>query len=70
MTPSSRLLCVRCGQPIPDRRRVGVAEEVTGLRVNRSGGGANQIKSWKGLGRWVCHVCMSMGDEPATASMF
>ena len=63
------LLCCKCGQPIPNQRRPGVAEWVSGLRVNRDGGGPNQIRRTTSLGLWVCHLCVANGN-PNTAPMF
>lgn len=50
--------CTECGFHV-DIRAAGVAEAVTGWRVQRSGGGANQILDWKGLGQWLCAGCVA-----------
>lgn len=53
-------------------RQAGAAELVQGWRVNRAGGGANQIREWKGLGRWLCPACViarQSGLDPAQPSL-
>lgn len=65
MDVPDRLFCSECGGPIPNTKRAGVGEWVQGLRINRQQGGPNQIRSWRGLGVWMCHQCAPMYD-PAT----
>lgn len=54
-----RVKCAGCGHPV-NTKQAGVAEQVRGYRVNRSGGGANQIVLPHGLGRWLCVACLSV----------
>jgi hypothetical protein len=51
--------CAGCGRRV-DTRANGVAEAVTGWRVNRAQGGANQITLPRSLGRWLCPYCLSV----------
>ena len=55
-----------------DPKQTGTAELVRGFRVNRSGGGANQIMSWEGLGMWLCAGCVNLrraGVDPDQLAM-
>lgn len=60
---ADRLLCEQCGAVIPNPARPGVAEWVEGLKIARKGGGANQIRAYRSLGRWLCHQCAAGFDE-------
>jgi hypothetical protein len=55
----SRVRCSGCQEWI-NNRSAGVAEAVKGYRVNRGGGGANQITLPTSLGRWLCPACLSV----------
>ena len=55
----ARLECCGCHIEI-NTRTTGVAEQVTGWRVQRKSGGANQIAVMKGQGRWLCAGCFAV----------
>lgn len=57
--PVPRVQCSGCGHPV-NTKQAGVAELVRGWRVNRAGGGANQIVLPKGLGKWRCVACLAV----------
>jgi hypothetical protein len=59
MTARQGVHCMDCNVVV-DTRHAGAAELVRGFRVNRSGGGANQILAWEGLGMWLCPSCVSL----------
>ena len=63
--PPDRLRCCECNEVIPNAKRKGVAEWVQGLRVNRTGGGPNQIRDWRSMGKWMCHQCVATYDVHA-----
>jgi len=54
-----RVKCRGCRVEI-DTRTTGVAEAVTGYRVVRPQGGANQIALMKSQGRWLCAGCLAV----------
>lgn len=53
------VFCMDCNARV-DPRHQGAAELVRGFRVNRTGGGANQILAWEGLGMWLCAPCVAV----------
>lgn len=71
MTPRPGVHCMDCNDPV-DTKHTGAAELVRGFRVNRTGGGANQILSWEGLGMWICPGCVILrrsGIDPTQLSL-
>jgi len=54
-----RVKCSGCRVEI-DTRTTGVAEAVTGYRVVRPQGGANQIALMRSKGRWLCAGCLAV----------
>jgi rubredoxin len=62
-----RARCSGC-QLWVDTKQPGVAEKVTGYRVNRSrgaAGGTNAISLPKSLGIWLCPACHSVAKGAA-----
>lgn len=49
--------CVQCGEML-DTRAPGNAQRVHGFRVNRIGGGANQIALQEPEQVWLCRFCL------------
>lgn len=67
------MACADCGITI-DTRTSGVAERVEGWRVQRKGGGANQIVNPRGQGRWICAGCLAarrlLGPDLSQGTLF
>ena len=65
------VFCMDCNARV-DTHHTGAAELVRGFRVNRSGGGANQILAWEGLGMWLCPGCVNLrraGVDPTQLTL-
>lgn len=54
---ADRVDCAQCSDTI-DARAPGVAQRVTGWRINRSGGGANMIALPETEPKWLCQHCL------------
>lgn len=71
--PPARLRqCVGCGADL-DCTAPGVGEYVSGIAVNRTGGGANAITERRGTGRYLCRECVhdrQRGTDTNQPSLF
>ena len=51
-----KLVCFDCGARV-DYRQPGVGQYITGIRQNRTAGGANHIIDMQGTVHWLCRTC-------------